>query len=76
MPYGFGVSENADSFAPCVLLIDEVEKLFEIIIELPRLTHKAIEIESESPLLVSQLLCAIDLGSVARVSHGRDGIAS
>jgi hypothetical protein len=54
--------------------MDEVEKLFEIIIELPRLTHKAIEIESESLLLVSQLLCAIDLGSVARVSHGRDNV--
>jgi hypothetical protein len=54
--------------------MDEVEKLFEIIIELPRLTHKAIEIESESLLLVSQLLCAIDLGSVARVSHGRDDV--
>jgi hypothetical protein len=32
---------QADSFAPCVLLMDEVEKLFEIILELPRLTHKA-----------------------------------
>jgi hypothetical protein len=68
--------------------MDEVEKPFEIIIELPRLTHKAIEIDPhradrdggraksvthnrKTLLLVSQLLCAIDLDSVARVSHGR-----
>jgi hypothetical protein len=37
--------QQADSFAPCVLLMDEVEQLFEIIIELPHLTHKAIEID-------------------------------
>src|ERR1700674_4343068 len=38
--------QQPDSFAPCVLLMDEVEKFFEIIIELPRLTHKAIGIDS------------------------------
>jgi hypothetical protein len=39
--------QQADSFARCVLLMDEVEKLFEIIIELLRVTHKAIEIDPQ-----------------------------
>jgi hypothetical protein len=45
--------QQADSFAPCVLLMDEVEKLFEIIIELPRLAHKEIEIDSHRTKLIA-----------------------
>jgi hypothetical protein len=31
--------QQADSFAPCLLLMDEVENRFEILLELPRLTQ-------------------------------------